>query len=137
MSQEDKKSVKEEYLECASRLRNDKDAHYNCAQSVLIPFAADCGLSEEKARELGTNFGSGMKMGACCGAITGGLMVIGMMGGGDEQYRTFMDSMRRDHDGLVNCSDLLRKNAEAGGDKKTHCDNMVYEAVEKVIDAMK
>ncbi len=125
------------YIDRAKELREDAQTHYNCAQSVIIPYSDECGISEEKAYQLGLFFGRGMKMGGCCGAITGGLMVIGMLGGTDEQYRAFMDDMRRGHDNMVNCSDLLRKNKELGGDQKTHCDNMVYEAIENVYSTMK
>ena len=32
----------------------------NCAQSVLVPFAAECGMSEEEAMRLASSFGAGM-----------------------------------------------------------------------------
>lgn len=32
----------------------------NCAQSVLVPFAAECGMSEEEAMKLASSFGAGM-----------------------------------------------------------------------------
>ncbi len=115
----------------AEKLFGDPFVHYNCAQSVLIPFAEDCGISEEQARALGTHFGSGMKMGGCCGAITGALMVIGLLGGGEEEYRRFMKEMRSKHENLVNCSDLLRSNSRA-----TQCDRLVTDAVTALIDVL-
>ncbi len=132
MEKEKETANRESCLAHAEKLRRDPEVHYNCAQSVLIPFAGSCGISEEKAFQLGSNFGSGMKMGGCCGAITGGLMVIGMCGGSQQQVQTFMSSMRAKHDNLVNCADLLRKNAQEGGDKKTHCDRLVYDAIDSV-----
>ena len=116
-------------MERAKALRADPNVHYNCAQSVLIPFAADCGLTEEQANRLGAHFGSGMKMGATCGAITGALMVLGMMGGGDEAYRALMAAERESHANVVDCAGLLKRNQESGGEKKPHCDAMVFEAV--------
>ncbi len=136
MNREKKNSVLNRHLNRAETLRCGSGEYYNCAQSVLITFAWECGISEKKAAQLGILFGSGMKMGGCCGAITGGLMAIGMMGGGEKEYRSFMSAMRGQHDNLVNCSDLLRRNAQCGGDMEEHCNGMVYAAVEGVIDAM-
>ncbi len=103
---------------------------HNCAQSVLMAFAEDCGISEEKACQLGRHFGSGMKMGGCCGAITGGLMVIGMLDGGEEEYSRFMKEMRGKHDNLVNCPDLLGSRNPA-----SQCGRLVSDAVSAVIHA--
>ena len=101
-------------MERAKALRADPNVHYNCAQSVLIPFAADCGLTEEQANRLGAHFGSGMKMGATCGAITGALMVLGMMGGGDEAYRALMAAERESHANVVDCAGPCRAGAGPG-----------------------
>lgn len=124
-----------EYLQRAMELRADKSVHYNCAQSVIIPFAARCGITEEQANRLGTHFGSGMKMASTCGAITGALMVIGLLGGGDKEYRAFME-LERQHHGKLDCASLLKANQEQGGEKKSHCDGMVLEAVELVTQVM-
>ncbi len=127
------------YMERAKELRNSQYRHYNCAQAVLIPFAEEKGLSEEAAFALTDNYGSGMKMGSVCGAIAGGLMVLGLYGINDtktitEYYRT----IRANHDGKIMCADLLAMNKEKGGSRKEHCDSMVYEAVaavEKIISS--
>lgn len=125
-----------QYVERVVRLRSDPEVHYNCAQAVVLAFAPECGLEQEKAVKLCSHFGSGMKMAATCGAITGALMVIGLLGGGDPEYKAFMAAMRGNHENKTNCADLLKKNAERGGDKKTHCDGMVSEAVETVAQVM-
>ena len=75
-------------------------------------------------------------MAATCGAITGGLMVLGMLESSEEQRRQFVDAMKQNHEGMTDCADLLKKNAAQGGDKKEHCDGMVYEAVELVSTIM-
>ncbi len=124
------------YLTRARELCN-ASVHYNCAQSVLGAFAGVCGLDEETAVRMGTHFGSGMKMGSVCGAITGALMVIGMLGGGQAEYSAFMKAMRENHDGMVNCRDLLRRNAQTHVPQKVHCDGLVYEAVENVEKVMR
>ena len=71
---------KSRFLLRAEALRRDWTRHYNCAQSVLIPFAEAGGLDEETAFRLAANFGGGMKRASVCGAITGGLMVLGLFG---------------------------------------------------------
>lgn len=126
----------DKYMERVKTLREDPNTHHNCAQAVLEAFAPECGLTQEKAFKLGAHFGSGMKMAATCGAITGALMVIGMLGGGDDAYREFMTAMKGSHEGLTDCADLLKKNAATGCPKKEHCDGMVYEAVENVVKVM-
>ena len=52
-------------------LRNNPDIRYNCAQSVLIPFAEDMGITREQAKGIAANFGSGMGCGSVCGGWIG------------------------------------------------------------------
>ena len=118
------------YIVRSEALRNDPSVHYNCAQAVLMPFAPGAGLDEETAARLTANFGSGMKRGSVCGAIAGGLMVLGLYGADDaasvgEYYRR----LRESHDGRMDCAELLRVNQERGGGRKEHCDGMVYECI--------
>ncbi|MGN0970551.1 MAG: C-GCAxxG-C-C family protein [Aristaeellaceae bacterium] len=118
------------YMDRARELRAIVTPHYNCAQAVLLPFAPDAGVSEEQAYKLAANFGAGMKMASVCGAITGGLMALGLYGLEDpktigEYYRRLKES----HDGLLDCASLLRVNREQGREKKPHCDDMVFECV--------
>ena len=122
-----------EHLKRAEELRAITEHHYNCAQSVFVPFAKECGIDEEQAYKVAANFGAGMKIAATCGAITGGLMVLGMLGKEDPAtIRKYFQSCKDNHQGCLNCADLLRINAEAGLEKKPHCDAMVYEAVKAV-----
>lgn len=123
------------YLDRAKELRNDTGTHYNCAQGVLIPFANELGLGEDMAFRIAANFGSGMKMGATCGAITGALMVLGLAGVTDSL--PLIRQARDNHGGLTNCRDLLRVNAEKGMPKKEHCDGMVYELVALTEDILR
>ena len=53
----------------------------HCSQSVLAAFADECGITEEEAFRLGCCFGSGMRKGEVCGAVTGALMVLGLLYG--------------------------------------------------------
>lgn len=124
------------HIEKAMELRNEVPMVHNCAQAIMCAYADDLGLSQEVANGIGTNFGSGMKCGGVCGAITSGLMVLGAKGIDDPaKINEFRKTIAQNHDGLINCADLLRANAAKGGDKKTHCDCMIREAIE-LIDEM-
>ena len=68
---------------------------------------------------------------SACGAITGGLMVLGMLGHGDKKtLNEYYSILRANHQGCLDCADLLKINKEKGGNKKQHCDGMVFECVE-------
>ena len=92
-----------------------------CAQTFMCAYADELGLSEDMAGAIGSNFGGGMKNGSVCGAITSALMVLGAKGIDDPakiyQFRKTI------------------ANAAKCGDKKTHCDCMIKEAIE-LIDSM-
>ena len=87
------------YLDRAKELRAITERHYNCAQSVIVPFAAAAGIDEETAYKFGANFGGGMKMGSVCGAITGGLMALGMLGLDDPaDANAFCRAVKENHE---------------------------------------
>ena len=123
-------------MEDARALRARTDIHFNCCQSVLVPFAGACGLDRDDLYRLGSNFGHGMRHGGACGAVTGALMVLGLAGKssgqGEELLRRF-----RDKNGALNCAELLRAAKERGEERKPHCDRMVYDAVEILEDLLK
>lgn len=126
------------FYDKAVALREDTNVHYNCAQAVLMPFAEDTGLSEAVAKNISSNFGSGMKRAATCGAVTGGLMVLGLYGVEDpgvigEYHRR----IKANHEGVLDCATLLKKNQEQGRAKKPHCDDMVYECVKIAEDLLR
>jgi C_GCAxxG_C_C family probable redox protein len=51
---------------------------FNCSQSVFSAFSEELGLDEKTAKKIAGSFGSGMRCGEVCGAVTGALMVIGL-----------------------------------------------------------
>ena len=54
----------------------------NCAQSVLLSFAEDMGYSKELALKVSAGFGGGMgREQHICGAVTGAIMVLGILKG--------------------------------------------------------
>lgn len=126
------------YLERAKEIRAIVEPHHNCAQSVLMSFNKDAGVSDELAYKMGACFGLGMKSGSTCGVITGALMVLGLFGVDDNPTtKSLVDFFKEKHDGMTNCADLLRVNAEQGGERKPHCDALVYEMVEYVEGILK
>lgn len=55
---------------------------YNCAQSVVISFADDLKYSKELVQKMSAGFGGGMgKKQETCGAVTGAIMVLGLIKG--------------------------------------------------------
>lgn len=114
------------YSEKAQMLRDDQQAHYNCAQSVLIPFCRDLGIDAVWATRVASNFGAGMKNGSVCGAVTGGLMALGLFEVDDAQ--TIKEYYNRVHERIgenTDCAELLRINSANGGNKKVYCDELV------------
>lgn len=114
--------------ERARALRADTDVHYNCCQAVLVAFAHRLGLTEEQAYDLGAHFGSGMRHGATCGALTGALMAAGLMGE-DAVAATRMINALRAANGCTDCAGLLAAARERGQVKKDNCDELVYQCV--------
>ena len=118
--------------------RNSRTKHYNCAQAAVVPFAEAAGIDEETAMRFAAGFGSGMKRASVCGAVTGGLMALGLFGIDDPTtLGEFHRRIKENHEGYLECADLLRINAAAGREKKPHCDAMVYESVALVEEILR
>lgn len=64
-----------EYIEKADKYFSMR---YHCSQAVLAAFSNELGLGEVQALKLGGCFGGGMCLGEVCGAVTGGLMALGL-----------------------------------------------------------
>lgn len=112
-------------------LRADTQVHYNCAQSVLVPFAQDMGLTREQAYDLALNFGGGMGCGATCGALVGALAALGGLGLPQEKRLELIRRFQADN-GAIDCAGLLKAAFERGEEKKPHCDRMVRQCVDFV-----
>lgn len=124
------------HMEKARELRASTEVHYNCAQSLLVTFAKEMGLTEQQAYDLGSHFGSGMRHGSTCGALTSALMVLGMTGHDGKDATALMAQMRENH-GALDCATLLKTSKEKGLSNKEHCDGLVYELVQAVEDLLK
>ncbi len=65
---------------------------YNCAQAVVVAFSDVTGLSEEFSARMASSFGGGMgRMREVCGAVSGMLMVAGVLYG----YEAAGDDVRK------------------------------------------
>lgn len=103
---------------------------YNCCQAVVSVFAEDAGYDEAACMKAATYFRGGMQMGSVCGAVTGSLLALGLAGIDDPQASNELIRMvKENHNGLINCRDLLRVNAENGGEKMPHCNAMIRECI--------
>ena len=126
------------YLERAREIRAIVEPHHNCAQSVLMSFTQSLNLDDETAYKIAVAFGGGMKSGITCGVITGGLMVLGLFDvDAPEDTQALVKYFQSRHSDMLNCADLLKANAAAGGTRKPHCDGLVYEMVEYVENILK
>lgn len=103
----------------------------NCAQSVMLSFADDFGYSKELALKISAGFGGGMgRSQGTCGAVTGAMMVLGIMEGEKasdnaelkkEAYSSVQKLTRKfaDEFKTVSCRDLTGCdfNTEEGNEK--------------------
>ncbi len=69
----------------AKKAREAFEAGYNCSQAVVLAFADVMGMDEKTALRLSSSFGGGMgRMREVCGAVSGMLMVAGVLWGFDD-----------------------------------------------------
>ena len=120
-------------MEHTQALRANTQVHFNCFQSVVVPFARELGLTEEQAYALGAHFGSGMRHGSACGALSGALLVLGGLGCDERQAAQLIRRFREDH-GATDCAALLKAAHDRGEERKPHCDALVYEMVRALED---
>jgi C_GCAxxG_C_C family probable redox protein len=91
---------------------------YSCSQSVLAVYAEELGLPIEVALRLAAPFGGGIgRLGEVCGAVSGGLMALGLRYGSatpsreakERAYRAAREFVARfeARQGAFRCRDLL------------------------------
>ena len=93
---------------------------YNCAQAITVAFSDVTGLSPEFSAKLASSFGGGMgRMREVCGAVSGMLMVAGLLYGYDDNdtgdkkmnhYRLVQDlsGQFRAETGSIVCREILK-----------------------------
>ena len=117
-------------MERRSRIGSNGKPAWNCCQAVVSVFAEDAGYDEDACMKAATFFRGGMQTGSVCGAVTGALLALGMAGiDNPEAANEVIRRIRENHDGMIECKDLLRANAEKGGEKTPHCNAMIREAI--------
>jgi C_GCAxxG_C_C family probable redox protein len=92
---------------------------FNCAQSVFYGYAEELHMDPDLALRIANGFGGGMgRKQEVCGAVSGGILVLGLLHGrgehdgkeqGEKTYsevRDLIDSFVKEH-GTVCCRDLL------------------------------
>ena len=96
----------------------------NCAQAVVMAYAEDLGMDEKTAARLASSFGGGIgRLREVCGAVSGMMMVYGMLRGYDDlkdpaakkahyQNVQALAAKFREENGSIVCRELLdlRKN---------------------------
>lgn len=117
------------HMEEVKKLRATVEPHYNCAQSLLVPFADVSGITKEKAMDLGFLFGGGMHRGSVCGTLTAAYMILGMAGRSKDEAAQLVRIFKEKH-GDDLCRNLLAAAAQAGLARKPHCDALVFEMCE-------
>lgn len=105
-------------------LRNHPEIHYNCAQSVVIPFAEDMGITREQAYALSAHFGGGMGCGSVCGAVTGALMAMGGLDVPEEKRLELLEKIQQEY-GSYNCCELTKGLERGTPERKAKCDALV------------
>ena len=117
-------------MERRSLLKPDGKAVWNCAQTVASVFASDAGYDEKAALKAATCFRGGMQMGSVCGAVTGGLLALGLAGIEDrEAVDEYIRKIREARGGIIDCRDIVSEAAQKGIAKKRYCDAMICECV--------
>ena len=93
---------------------------YNCAQSVVVAFSDLTGLDESFSARMASSFGGGMgRMREVCGAVSGMLMVLGLLYGYDtpgddvskKQLYTVVQQLSgkfREEVGSIVCREILK-----------------------------
>ena len=124
---------------------------YNCAQAVIGAYADTIEISEREAYSIGAGFGGGAGTGELCGAVSGAVVVLGLLTPvdmddpvgskkrttalGKEFQKRFVEKFRH-----LRCHDLLRDPTQASDATPTaqamgvthHCRLMIVTAVELV-----
>ncbi len=126
------------YVRRAQELRAIVTPHYNCGQAVILPFAEEMGLPADLVMRFAANFGGGMKTGALCGAVAGGVTVLALYGLDDrETTAAYYARIREKHPDAIDCAPLLAGNAALGREKKPFCDALVYECIAVAEDMLR
>lgn len=132
------------------------DKGFNCAESVLMAVSNSLGIESDILPKIATPFGGGIgRRGSVCGAVSGGVMAIGLaygrMGVNDDKEKAYELALRfyerfEKEFGSVLCYDLIEcdlrtpEGKKKAKDLRVHeekCSRFVAGAVEIVTELMK
>ena len=106
--------------------------NFNCCQAVLLAFAPELGLPEEKLLAMGACFGSGMGcMEETCGALCGAQMAQGLLKFDNCRMNPQASLLRAEFEqrcGATRCKDL--KGVGSGSGVLCSCEDCVRNAVD-------
>lgn len=104
----------------------------NCCQAVLLAYAPELGLPEERLLAMGACFGSGMgSMDETCGALCGAQMVQGLLKFDGRRLNPQASQLRAEFEqrcGATRCKDLKGAGTDRG--PLCSCEDCVRHAVE-------
>lgn len=124
----------------------------NCCQATFLSLSEEMGLEKETALKIACGFGGGMHQGEVCGAVSGGIMLLGLKNGnGDladqeakekttELVKEFCSQFKQKNGSII-CRELLgcdkstesgKQYAEDNNLKEKICQNLVKDAIELV-----
>ncbi|BCY17654.1 MAG: C_GCAxxG_C_C family protein [Chloroflexi bacterium] len=134
---------------------------FGCAQCVASVFAEELGVNEVIAQKMALGMGGGLgRSGEVCGALSGGIMVLGMKYGvnsmdgeankvaKEKVYALDQELIRRfkERAGAIRCNDILgfdmndadaRKVASEKGVFATRCNGCIKDSIEIVESLIK
>lgn len=107
----------------------------NCCQAVIMSCCEQFGVTEDQAYHMGAFFGAGMRSGEVCGAVSGGLMGLGLKYGDAnnrqcDKSKEFLKAFK-DEFGSILCRDILEKH------QKKLCPTLINFAATYLEDEMK
>lgn len=113
---------------CADRAGALFDGGYNCAQAVL---QAATGRDDAELLAMAGAFGGGIGRSGClCGAVTGGVMALGLLGEG-ERNGELVEAFRREFKTTC-CRGLSRDYRWMSREHKANCRRLTMKAAELV-----
>ena len=108
------------HIERVKEVRAIVEPHYNCGQSILVPFCKELGMTEEQAYALGAHLGKGMR-------LSGALLVLGAMGFSEEEAAAFIQQFQKRR-GDTACGVLISGFSDPDSqDRKDFCNDLVLE----------
>ncbi len=113
---------------------------YSCSESIARA-AVELGLAQGSLVSIATSFSGGIGSGCLCGAVSGSLMVLGLLHGKNKDNiarslaKEFYQRFTKLH--KVTCCRVLTKDYKDfhSKERKNHCSNMVYDCA-RILDEL-